>query len=61
MDEILSLSINNFSQQNVIFGLEIVEDDRRYKVVHDPCYGLGGSITVCALSIELDSGAEGGQ
>jgi hypothetical protein len=59
MEEILSLALNNFSQQNVIFGLEIVEENHNYRVVLDPCYGLGGSITVRALSIELEPGSTG--
>jgi hypothetical protein len=59
MEEILSLALSNFSQQNVIFKLEMVEDSRGYKLVLDPCYGLGGSITVRALSIELEPGTHG--
>jgi hypothetical protein len=61
MEEILALALNNFSQQNVIFGLEIVEDNRGYRLILDPCYGLAGSISVRALSIELEPGAGGAQ
>jgi hypothetical protein len=61
MEEILALALNNFSQQNVIFGLEIIEDNRGYRLILDPCYGLAGSISVRALSIELEPGAEGAQ
>jgi hypothetical protein len=57
MEDILSLALTNFSQQNVIFGLEILKDSHGYRLVLDPCYGLGGSITVRALSIELEPGA----
>lgn len=61
MEEILELALNNFSQQNVIFGLEIVEDQQAYKLVLDPCYGLEGSIRARTISIELEPGAEGAQ
>jgi hypothetical protein len=59
MEEILSLALTNFSQQNIIFGLKIVEDHRGYRLIFDPCYGLGGSISVRALSIELEPGDQG--
>jgi hypothetical protein len=58
MEEILALALNNFSQQNVIFGLEIVEDNYGYRLVLDPCYGLEGSIRARAVSIELEPGSE---
>jgi hypothetical protein len=54
MEEVLSLALNNFSQQNVVFGLEIVKDTTGYKLLLDLCYGLGGSISVRSLSIELE-------
>jgi hypothetical protein len=53
MEEILDLTLSNFSQQNVIYGLEISEVKHGYKLVLDPRYGLAGSIVARRLSIEV--------
>ena len=54
MEEILYLTLSNFSQQNVIFGLKISPEDGGYRLDLDPRYGLAGLISARLLSIELE-------
>src|SRR5580692_10626257 len=46
LEELLTLSLEGFSGQNVIFGLSL-----------DPCYGVSGSIEAASLSINIAPGA----
>jgi hypothetical protein len=59
MEEILDLTLSNFSQQNVIYGLEISKVKQEYKLVLDPRYGLAGSIRARRLSMEVAPWPEG--
>jgi hypothetical protein len=59
MEEILDLTLSNFSRQNVIFGLEISKIKKGYRLVLDPRYGLAGSIRARRLSIEVAPWPEG--
>ena len=59
MEEILDLTLSNFSRQNVIFGLEISKIKKGYRLVLDPRYGLAGSIRARRLSIEVVPWPEG--
>jgi hypothetical protein len=54
MEEILSLDLTNFSQQNVLFGMEILKGDQGWELIFNRRYGLRGSISVRRLSIEFE-------
>jgi hypothetical protein len=59
MEEILDLTLSNFSRQNIIFGLVISKIKKGYRLVLDPRYGLAGSIRARRLSIEVAPWPEG--
>jgi hypothetical protein len=56
MEGIESLELHDFSGQNVIFGLELVQENGLYKIDLDPCFGLSGSLTCRKLSLALEAG-----
>jgi hypothetical protein len=55
-EAITQLSLEGFSQQNVIFGLSLEQSGAGYLVNLEDCYGLSGSISAERLSIKLEPG-----
>ena len=53
LEDVAALSLEGFSQQNVIFGLAIDKIESGFRLTLDPCYGLSGSITAESMSISL--------
>jgi hypothetical protein len=56
MQGIESLELQNFSAQNVIFGLELTHENGLYKIDLDPCFGLSGTLACMKLSLVLEVG-----
>jgi hypothetical protein len=56
MDRITALTINDFSAQNVIFGLNLAKRDDKFLLNLEPCYGLAGTIEAENISILLRPG-----
>jgi hypothetical protein len=54
MEEILSLSLSDFSQQNVIFGLCLSRIGEGFEIKLDPCYGMSGTIAAKKLSVDFE-------
>jgi hypothetical protein len=54
MEDIRSLSLSDFNQQNVIFGLSLRHTEDGFEICLDPCYGLSGSILAQKLSIQIE-------
>jgi hypothetical protein len=54
MEEILSLSLSDFSDQNVIFGLSLSRIDEEFEIRLDPCYGISGTIAARKLSVDFE-------
>src|SRR5271157_2010295 len=44
LETVSELSLNGFSQQNVIFGLDIEKIGSGFRLTLNECYGLAGSI-----------------
>ncbi len=57
LEDLLTLSLEGFSGQNVIFGLSIERIEKGFRLTLDPCYELSGSIEAESLSINLAPGA----
>jgi hypothetical protein len=57
LEELLTLSLEGFSGQNVIFGLSIDSIEKGFRLTLDPCYGVSGSIEAASLSINIAPGA----
>jgi hypothetical protein len=56
LDGLKDLELAGFSSQNVIFGLEIRRSEEGLQLVLDPCYGVSGSLTAEAISVEFEPG-----
>jgi len=50
---ITDLSLEGFSHQKVIFGVEVEELDGRLKLELQPSYGVVGAVTAERISLEL--------
>jgi len=50
------MQLSGFSQQNVIFGLEIEKIQDGFRVDIRDCYGIGGTIDAADISIRLRPG-----
>jgi hypothetical protein len=60
-EEIRELQLNNFNEQNVIFGLKIShESDGAIKLRIDECYGLEGSIIANIVRVSVKPGTPSG-
>ncbi len=53
MEEILSLTLSDFSEESVIFGLSLTPVAEGFKIDLDPCCGLSGTITAKRVSIDF--------
>jgi hypothetical protein len=56
MKQVFGLSLNGFSQQNVINSLNVEKVENGYRLILGDCYGLAGTIDARELSIELTPG-----
>jgi len=61
LKDVTDIELNDFSCQNVIFGLNIEtaidqNGDNVYRVILAPCYGIGGRIDAKSLRVELSPG-----
>jgi Immunity protein 50 len=54
IEEILSLDLTDFNQQNVIFGLDLSRIDDGFQLRLDPCYGVSGTIAARKISVEYE-------
>jgi len=57
MSAISSVELSGFSPQNVIAGLIIVKQDRRIRLLLEPCYGVSGYIEAQEIRVEVRPGA----
>ena len=55
-EDVSALSLEGFSQQNVVFGLVIEKIETGFRLTLDPCYGLSGTIEAQSVSIHLTPG-----
>src|SRR6266571_6217124 len=53
LEDILELELGGFSNQNVVFGLDLKKKDAGFVCTLDPCYGLAGTIEAEKISIRL--------
>lgn len=58
-DRITDLKLEDFSQQNVIFGLRIEKSEGGIRLILAPCYGISGFIEAAAVSVEVAPGGAG--
>jgi hypothetical protein len=56
LHEVSELELEDFSCQNVLFGLELTKESEGYKFALDPTYGLGGTILAQKVELELTPG-----
>ncbi len=56
LEGILELELGGFSNQNVVFGLDLKKKDAGFVLTLDPCYGLAGTIEVEKISIRIKPG-----
>lgn len=56
LEEITDLRLDDFSDQNVIFGLDLTQTTEGYELVLEGCYGLQGKITANRVLIEFEPG-----
>jgi Immunity protein 50 len=56
INDVLDLNLNGFSNQSILFGLEIEKTDGGYRVNLDSLYGFGGAIEAKQISIRLRPG-----
>jgi Immunity protein 50 len=55
-ENVSALNLTGFSQQNVIFGLDIEKTGSGFRLTLDECYGLAGSIEAERLSLRITPG-----
>jgi hypothetical protein len=56
LHEITELDLEDFSCQNVLYGLALSKQDGGYKLELDSTYGVGGTISAQNVEIELTPG-----
>ncbi len=56
LEEITGLDLNDFSSQNVISGLDLIQTAQGYELSLGPCYGLEGTLTAKRIRLRLDPG-----
>jgi hypothetical protein len=56
LSDVTSCELNGFNHQNVIDHLEIYRNESGYLVTLYPIYGVGGTVTCAAISIEFEPG-----
>lgn len=59
LDEISNLTLDDFSNQNVISSLAVTRSDSGFRLTMGPCYGLSGSVEVQNIIIRLAPGRPG--
>ncbi len=57
LESVSELSLNGFSQQNVISGRDIEKTDSGFRLMLGECYGLAGSIEAERMSISITPGS----
>jgi len=60
-EEIISLDLADFNQQNVLFGLDLSRTDDGFRMVLDPCYGVSGTIAARSFSVKYEAIPSGKQ
>lgn len=60
LEDISFLSLQDFSNQNVISGLSVGKVDDGFSLQFYPCYGLSGEIRARTLSVDLSAGVPPG-
>jgi len=55
-ENVSDLALNDFSHQNVIFGLDIEKIDSGFRLTLGGCYGLAGSIEAERMSLRITPG-----
>ncbi len=55
-ENVFAFNLTGFSQQNVIFGLDIEKTGSGFRLTLDECYGLAGSIEAERLSLRITPG-----
>jgi hypothetical protein len=53
---VTELKLEDFNQQNVIFGLFIERSEHGFQIELEPCYGLSGIITAKTVRVSLQPG-----
>ncbi len=53
LEEIEDLELEGFSHQNVIFGLELKQNNGLFELEMDPCFGLSGRLAARKVAIEF--------
>ncbi len=56
LETVFELSLNGFSGQNVISGLDIEKADSGFRLTLGACYGLAGTVEAERLSIGITPG-----
>ncbi len=56
LEGISELDLDGFSQQNVIFGLDIEKTAAGFRITLDPCYGLAGTIAAARVAVRIAPG-----
>ena len=56
MNEVVDLSLNGFSNQNVLFGITIETAENGFRLSMDDSYGISGTIDAKEISIRLTPG-----
>jgi hypothetical protein len=57
LEGVANLELNDFNQQNVIFGLALSRTaEQGFRLELDPCHGLFGFVEASILTIELEPG-----
>jgi hypothetical protein len=56
LETVSDLSLDGFSQQNVISGLNIEKTDSGFQLVLGECYGMAGRVEAERLSIRITPG-----
>lgn len=54
--DIVTIHLDDFNHQNVIFDLEILRRPEGYEILLAPCYGLSGSIVAKQIQVTLEPG-----
>ncbi|WP_051979715.1 Imm50 family immunity protein [Edaphobacter aggregans] len=54
--DIVTIHLDDFNHQNVIFDLKILRNPEGYEILLAPCYGLSGSIVAKQIQVTLEPG-----
>lgn len=56
LQDVLDLELIGFSHQNVIFGLEIKQDERGVKIILEGCFGIEGWLIAKEAIVQIAPG-----